>query len=218
MNRHRLVLSGVAAAIVYTGTVIAGAAISPGYSHLRDHISTLTQAGAVNRPLLVPPFLIYNLLALASGLALIEIAGHSTFARSILGRLGGWAIVVVGVTGALILAFPQDPVGSPVTAGGTFHIALAAAASLLTMVAVGLIGAWLLGAGSLRPVAWYSFATLGIVFSFGLVTAIATANLDPFMGLYQRVTIFGFIQWLLVIGVVFAGRDVPVDSPQPRYA
>jgi hypothetical protein len=37
------------------------------------------------------------------------------------------------------------------------------------------------------------------------------------MGLYERIAIFGFVQWLLMVGFVEAGRTrIPRD--EPRYA
>jgi hypothetical protein len=206
---YRPALAGVGAALVYGATVLVGGAITPGYSHVRDHVSTLIQAGAQKAPLLVPPFLVYNLLTLAMGLALVVMARRSALRHRRLGVLSGW-----GLVGALTLAFPQDPIGSPVTTAGATHIALAAASSLLTMVAVGLGGAWLLTAGALRPAAWYSLVTLAVIFGFGVITAVATANLDPLMGLYERVTIFAFIQWLFVIGLVLATQGPPTHAQQ----
>jgi hypothetical protein len=211
---YRPALAGVGAALVYGATVLVGGAITPGYSHVRDHVSTLIQAGAQKAPLLVPPFLVYNLLTLAMGLALVVMARRSALRHRRLGVLSGWALVVEGLVGALTLAFPQDPIGSPVTTAGATHIALAAASSLLTMVAVGLGGAWLLTAGALRPAAWYSLVTLAVIFGFGVITAVATANLDPLMGLYERVTIFAFIQWLFVIGLVLATQGPPTHAQQ----
>jgi hypothetical protein len=122
--------------------------------------------------------------------------------------------VATGVVGAGMLAFPMDPVGAPATAIGVTHIALAAVASLLTMVAVCLSGAWLLGT-SRRWAGWYSFVTLGVIFVAGPIAAIATANLDQFMGLYERVPIFGFIQWLFVIGLVLATPPSQLHRDRP---
>jgi hypothetical protein len=161
---------------------VVGGAVTPGYSHTRDHISTLLQAGSDNGPVLIPPFLLYNLLTLAMGVTLVAIARNAARPRTRLGILAGIALVAGGISGAAILAFPQDPIGAPATPTGLTHIALAGVSSLLTMVAIGLAGAWFIGTPERRPLARYSFATLGVVFVGGGIAAIATANLDPWMG------------------------------------
>jgi hypothetical protein len=211
--RYRSTLTGVVAALVYTGTVILGGAITPGYSHTGEHVSALTQAGAENNPVLVPLFLVYNALTVAMGYVLIEVVRQATSPRRRLGITGGWALVATGVVGAGMLAFPMDPVGAPATTVGVTHIVLAAFGALLTMIAIGLGGAWLLGTAR-RWAGWYSLVTLGVIFIAGPIAAIATANLDQFMGLYERVPIFGFIQWLFVIGLVLA--TLPASAPTAR--
>jgi hypothetical protein len=217
MNTNRWALIGPAAALVYAAAVVVGGAITPGYSHTRDHISTLLQAGSDNGPVLIPPFLLYNLLTMAMGVTLVAIARNSARPRTRLGILAGIALVAGGMSGAAILAFPQDPIGAAATPTGLTHIGLAGVSSLLTIVAIGLAGAWFLGTPERRPLAWYSFATLAVVFVGGGVAAIATANLDPWMGLYERIAIFGFVQWLLVVGIVEAGGARAIRD-QPRYA
>jgi Protein of unknown function (DUF998) len=217
MNTNRWALIGPAAALVYTIAVVVGGAVTPGYSHIRDHVSTLLQAGSDNGPVLIPPFLLYNLLTMAMGVTLVAMARNATRPSTRLGMLAGIALMAEGTTGAAILAFPQDPIGAAATPTGLTHIALAGVSSLLTMVAIGLAGAWFVGTPERRPLARYSFATLAVVFVGGGIAAIATANLDPWMGLYERIAIFGFVQWLLVVGIVEAGGARTIRD-QPRYA
>jgi Protein of unknown function (DUF998) len=218
VNTQRWALVGPAAALVYTAAVLVGGAITPGYSHTRDHISTLLQAGSDNGPVLIPPFLLYNGLTMVMGITLVAIARNATRPRTRLGILAGIALVAGGMSGAAILVFPQDPIGAAATSTGVTHIALAGVSSLLTMVAIGLAGAWFIATPERRPLAWYSFATLGVVFVGGGIAAIATANLDPWMGLYERIAIFGFVGWLLVVGLVEAGRAQTIARDEPRYA
>ena len=202
MLGNRWLLTGSAAALIYLVAVALGGAITPGYSHIRDHVSTLLQAGSQNGMPLIPLFLAYNLLTMAMGATLVTVVRGTDGRRRLVGMLAGWAVVAAGIAGAATLAFPQDPIGATVTATGATHIALAGVSALLTMVAVGLAGFWFLGTTGRRALAWYSFATLVVIFAGGGIAAIATANLDPLMGLYERVAIFSFVQWLLVVGLV----------------
>jgi hypothetical protein len=116
----------------------------------------------------------------------------------------GVAIVLVGIAGAADAVFPQDPIGSAMTTAGTLHIVFAGVASLLTVCAVVLVAAWLFKHHAMRPLAWYSVATLGLVIGFGPMTAVATASNSPVMGLLERVTIFAFIVWMTVTAVVLS--------------
>jgi hypothetical protein len=218
MSTNRLALTGVAAALVYTGAVVLGGAITPGYSHTGEHVSALIQSGAQHNLVLVPLFLIYNALTVAMGFVLLEVVRQATSRRRRFGIVGAWALVATGVVGAVLLAFPMDRVGTPATAVGVTHIVLAAVASVLTMISISLGGAWLLGTPALRSAGWYSLVTLAVILVGGPITAVATANLDPLMGLYERVAIFGFVQWLLVIGLVFAVRPAPGRGPRLEYA
>jgi hypothetical protein len=217
MNVRNWGLIGPVAAATYTVTVVVGGAITPGYSHTRDHVSTLLQAGSENGLLLIPPFLAYNLLTMAAGMVLVAIARRTT-GRSAIGALAGAALVAEGMVGAATLAFPQDPIGATVTGTGLTHIVLAGLSSLLTMIAIALCGVWLLAQPGRRAVAWYSFVTVAVVFAGGAVTAIATANLDPLMGLYERIPIFGFVQWLFVAGFLLWRTSVPRARVQPAAA
>ena len=222
MKPIRWTLTGTAAAVVYTATVLVGGAITPGYSHTRDHVSTLLQAGAANAPLLISPFLIYNVLTITMGFAVLAVAREASARGRRRGMLAGVALIVEGIAGAATLAFPQDQIGVTVTATGATHIVLAGVSSLLTLIAVGLGGVWLLALPGGRAGAWYSFGTLVIIFVGGGVTAMATANLDPSMGLYERVAIFGFVQWLFVFGLLLwrpltiAGQTAATTNPEGR--
>jgi hypothetical protein len=45
MSTNRLALTGVAAALVYTGAVVLGGAITPGYSHTGQHVAPSSSRG-----------------------------------------------------------------------------------------------------------------------------------------------------------------------------
>ena len=52
MMKKILMMCGLGAALIYTGTVILGGMIRPEYSHLKEAISELVADGAPNRLLL----------------------------------------------------------------------------------------------------------------------------------------------------------------------
>lgn len=202
--KKRLLWAGVVAAVLYTAVVIIGAWVTPGYSHVGDHVSTLYQAGSANGAWIATLFAVYNVLVVAFGVGVFHIAADAGTPRRIAGLLGSIALILTGVAGALDAFFPQDPIGMPVTSTGTLHIVFAGLASLLTVIAIVMIAAWALRRPSLRNLGKYSAVTAAVIVVSGPIAAIATANLWSTMGLIERVPIFGFIQWLVAGSIVLA--------------
>ena len=193
------IAAGVLAPLLYAATVILGAALTPGYSHVANAISELIASGAAAKPLLDPLFAVYNLLLIAFALGL----------RPAFRRLGvhlfwlsPWCLALVALAGLAMWPFPQDPIGT-VTGGGIVHLILAGVQSLGTILAI------LFMAESLRRQAWrrfavYCYATTAAILVSGVATAISVANAAPAFGLIERVTIGLFLQWMLVTAVTLA--------------
>jgi hypothetical protein len=201
-----LVWAGLAAGAVYTGVVVVGGAITPGYSHVGQHVSSLYQAGAAAAAPIAAGFVTYNACVVGFGVGVARLASRLGQPRRRIGIAGGVALVLTGAAGLLDVVFPQDPIGAAITTTGTMHIIFAGVASLLTLVTIGLAAAWAVARPSLRRFGWYSVLTLAVIAVSGPVAAIATANLWPTMGLVERVPIFGFVQWAVVCSLVLAGH------------
>ena len=187
-----LLFAGIAAPLLYVATVAWGATLFPGYSHLSDPISSLTQAGRPGAEGLESLFLIYNILVAAFAIGGLSISlGRPQW------RFSYAAILVTALVGLLMWLFPQDPIGPAPTDAGIVHIVLAGLASLATMAAIagGGFASRADGSGSM---ARFSFACLVLVFVSGLATAVAMPAGWPFMGLLERITIGTFEVWLLV--------------------
>lgn len=195
-----LMLCGTIAAVIYAGTVILGALIRPGYSHISDAISELVADGAPNRFLISSLFLIYNLLLVAFGIgSFLEVKDRSRGRRS--GFIGSLALMLVGLAGvSMELAFPQDPGGNPTTFAGTMHLVMAGIASLGTMVAIVFLALWFRNFSDLKGYVAFSWISVVIIFISGGLSAAAMANHHPLFGLIERVTIGTFILWLFVVG------------------
>jgi hypothetical membrane protein len=195
-----LLLTGVAAPILYALTVIWGATLFPGYSHLADPISSLTQAGREGTGGLESLFFIYN--------GLIIVYGITGISLSLGRRRWIWSfglLIVTGLAGVLMWPFAQDPIGASISWMGIGHILLAAVESLASM---GAIGAAALGyrAAGRRPMALFSLACLAVVFVSGLFAGIAIGAGWAHAGLLERVTIGTFELWIVVTGASFLGR------------
>lgn len=199
--RKILLFCGIAAAILYTATVILGGLIRPGYSHVVEAISELVADGAPNRPLLSTLFLGYNILLGLFGLGLFLKANHQTDKRTV-GIIGSITLFLVGLAGVLMeLAFPQDAGGIATTFAGSMHLVMAGIASLGTMLAVLTMGLWFRDIPELKHYMTYSFLSVAIIFVSGGFTAMAMANKYHYFGVIERITIGTFILWLFVIGL-----------------
>jgi len=199
MNRYLpSLLAGIAAPLIYAAIVAYGAALTPGYTHVANAISELTQPGAPGKELLDPLFAFYNVLILIFALGL-----HGAFRqRGIdLARGCSVAIAATGLAGLLMWAFPQDPVGSPATATGIGHIVLASVESLGSLFAILLMAMSLRRHPAWRGFVLYCYATLAVVAVSGVAAALAAATRSNFMGLVERVTIGFFLLWVLATGL-----------------
>jgi hypothetical protein len=202
MRNKILTLSGVLAPLAYVMAVIVGGILRPGYSHIARYVSELIESGAPNKALLDPLFALYNVLTIAFGVGLfLYVKAIPQSRRKMLGIVGALILIAEGIFGFVTVFFPQDPIGSPATATGNMHIVLASLSSLTTMLAMLFLGLWFRIIPALRSYGLYSFISLGVVFISGGIAASTIAHPGPVNGLIERVTIFGFIQWLFVIAL-----------------
>jgi hypothetical protein len=198
--KKTLMLCGIAAAVLYTGTVILGGLLRPGYSHVSMAISELVADGAPNRFLLSSLFLLYNILVSLFGIGSFLTVNSQPQGR-VSGTIGSLALVLVGLAGILMeLAFPQEPGGTAITFAGTMHFVMAGMASLGTMIAILMLAFWFRNIPALKGYIAYSLISVAIIFISGGLTAAALANQHPLFGLIERATILTFILWMFVMG------------------
>ena len=198
---------GVAAPLVYVVTVIAGGASTPGYNHLHDPVSALTEAGSNDVFWINIGFLLYNLLVAAFALSALQERRSSRLWTVIFGLL-----LLTALSGALMWPLPQDPIGAPASPAGIAHIALAAVESLSSILIVGLAIRALWQARH-RRLALFSAVCLGLIVPFGIGAAAATAGHWQFMGLFERVTIGAFEAWIGVVALSRAIGPLAADLP-----
>jgi hypothetical protein len=192
---------GILAPVVYAATVVWGATLVPGYNHMTDFISGLSQSGRTATGAVHWLFLLYNGLVLTFAMTSLR-----RLARGREWRMTFILLFAVATLGILMAPFPQDPAGDPMTVAGIIHIALAGLASLFSMGAI-----WFAGLAWQRTkrgedLALFSFACLAIVFGSGLLAAAAAIGGWSLAGLLERVTIGTFELWLLVTAAAFVRR------------
>ncbi len=200
-------LAGPVAVGIYFDAVVMGAWLTPGYSHLADPIIGLMIEKGAGATIVTALFAIYNALLAVFALGLAEALSERD-ARYPSGAPG--LVLLVAASGIGLLAYPMDAIGTPGTLLGAIHIALAATASVGSMLAM-LSVAYSLATAS-RALAIYSLASMQAVFASGAFAAVAAAWGSPMMGLAERITIAAFLQWILVLWVALRG---PFERSEP---
>jgi hypothetical protein len=216
MKNWLYLLSGILAPIIYILAVLIGGALRSDYSHIANFVSDLIQAGAPNKNLLDPIFGIYNLAtgAFAIGLFFWIKDRHQPGVRMNTGSLGAIVLLAEAFFGFVTIFFPEPAPGSPVTTTGMMHIILASLSSLTTMATILLVGIWFRKVDGMRSYSTYSFVSLAIVFCAGGLAAYSGATHSAIAGLVERITIGGFLQWMLVIGIVLFQSEKKVVNLQ----
>jgi hypothetical protein len=189
-------VGGVLAAFCYVATVVLGGAIVPGYSHLRHSVSELTSPGAPYRTLLAVGFLLYNLSVALLGAGLLRSTAPSRWSR-----IAGVLLLLCAAAGILQLEpFPQDPMGSPITAAGGVHIALAGLSALSLVVALMMFAAAWRKDPIWTPLRHFSvLAAVAILITGGIGAALITS---PVFGLLERLTQLSFLSWFAAVGIL----------------
>jgi len=111
-------------------------------------------------------------------------------------------MALLGVIGLALLVFPMDLPGSSTTLFGTIHLGLAAVASVGSMAAMA-AGALGWQRARARGAAMVSWVALGFVLVTGGLTVFAAATAWPWVGVLERLTIGGFLAWVLWSAVVW---------------
>ena len=198
MITRALLFCGLLIGPSYIALYVLGGALRPGYSHVSNSVSKLLSPGAPNKPGLVVIQMIYAVLHVLFGLGLLEVVRHN--GGAVIGVIGAWTIVAIGIATIGTAIFPQDEDGTKATTAGQIHKALvfgvlvpAAIASTL------LIGLWSRQAPIGSGFAIYSFVTVGGIVVMGAVGGAAVKT--RFAGLSERIAALVTHQWVFVLAL-----------------
>lgn len=197
-------LLGILGPIIYIAAVFLGGALRNDYSPFYNAISELSMAGVPNKILMDVLFGIYNVFIVIFGIGAYL---DSTADKSRKFKSAAIMLAVLGILGLLVLVFTQDPRGTPATLGGTLHIVLSGISSALTIIAIVLIGLSLKSYKEFNKFYWYSYASAVLIFTFGGITASAIASNGAYGGLFERITIFLFMIWLIIFSYILLRRN-----------
>ena len=196
-TRWFLLICGILASLLYVGSDIVAAMRWEGYSYTSQTVSELRAIGAPTRAFLIPTLFIYAVLEIAFGFGIWGAVGRK---RPL--RITGALLIALGILdlmGPLFSLNLNETVGSLTN---TIHIIVTA----LTVLCILLI----LGFGATTNGKWfrlYSIVTLLIVIVTGALTfmeipRIAAQLPTPWLGVRERINIYGYMLWMLVLAVI----------------
>jgi hypothetical protein len=198
MNLKTLYVFGMLIPITYIFMYILGGALRPGYSHISNSVSELLSPGAPNKSLLVIIQTIYALLHVIFGYGVLRFIQIST-TYQVIGRVGAWMIVALGLATLGTVIFPQDAEGTTASLAGQIHKILVFGGLIpLSIFSTLLTGLWLRRTGLIPGFDVYSFITVGAIVVMGVVGG-ATVE-TQYAGLVERIAALVTQQWLFVLG------------------
>src|SRR5688572_27646642 len=203
MVRRLLLVCGIASTLLWIGADIVAAMRYEGYSYLSQAPSELSAIGAPTRSMLAPIGIVYEILIIALGLGVWLSAGEK---RSL--RITAGLLMTFGAFGLLWPLAPMHARGAETSITDTMHIVMSAA----TVVFIVLLTSF----GSAADGLWfrrYSIATLLTCLVFGAVTGLYVPKVianepTPWLGLTERISVYAFMIWVAMLGVVLVRERV----------
>ncbi|GAA1020984.1 hypothetical protein Aple_092850 [Acrocarpospora pleiomorpha] len=195
--RRVLLVCGILSSLLYVVTTVLAAMQWEGYDSASQTISELFAIDAPPKSLVVPLFLLHGVLLIAFAIGVWESAGRR---RAL--RVTGGLLIADGVVGLVTAAFfPIHLRGAEGTLTDTMHAILTAVLVLFILLAIGF------GAGAFGPgFRLYSLVTLVTLIVFGALAGMEGSRLaanepTPWLGVFERINIGGYLLWLLVLAV-----------------
>ena len=210
MVRKLLLICGILSSLLYVATDILLSMRYEGYSYTSQAVSELSAIGAPTRPLWIAMSIVYNPLVIAFGIGIWLSAGPK---RSL--RVSGILLVAYGVVSSLGPLFPMQLRGAGGLATDAMHLIATSVLVLFLLLSIGFGGA--ARGGWFRL---YSIGTILTLLVFGVLAGqqaprAAAGFPTPWLGVIERVNIYGSLLWVLVFAVVLL---LSQGGPRPRMA
>lgn len=214
MVRKVLLVCGILAALLYVGSDMLAALWWEGYSYINQSVSELRAIGAPTRPFLVPLLTIYALLEIAFGLGV----WLSADAKRAL-RITGVLLFALGVLDLTAYFFPMHLREEINQNGRTLNETMHVIGTGVTVLMILLI----IGFGATANGKWfrlYSYATLLVLIVAGAWGALDAPRIEanlptPWMGVKERINIYGYMLWMLMLAVVLLRAPATAATGKP---
>ena len=199
--RIALLACGVLSSIAYLAADVLGSLRWEGYSYVDQTVSELAALDAPSRPLVMPLFVIYNLLFLAFATGVAQSGARAM-------RAAAAMLAAIALLGVVAFFFPIQMRGVPWTINETMHSVLTGLTVIALLLAIGF-------AATVGPrFRIYSFVTIAIALAAGLLSGwigrgLVTDQPTPWIGIIERVSIFSYLIWVAVLAMVLMPRARP---------
>lgn len=210
MLRNGLLMAGIIASLLYAFICAFVAMQWREYSSASQTVSELSAIGAPTRILWLVLSTAYIALMIAFSIGVWNSAGKNKFLR-----MTGGLLLTYSALGVLWPLAPMH-LRETLAVGGTtwtdsMHLALGVLTEVIYITAL-LFAAAAFG----RVFRLYSFATLGLLLTFGLLTfidapGVAAGRPTPFIGIWERVNIGLFLLWLIVLATILLREKTPQE-------
>ena len=198
-----LLAAGASASVVYVAADIVSALAHPGYSMVNQAISELSAQGAPTAPLWSRFMMFFGVLFLLFVIGLFRASRDN---RAL--RMDARVMLAFAVLSPVLWSLvPMHQRGAPFGWQDAGHIAMGAA-SVLTITAFIVIGAFALGAAFRR----YSLVTAAVVLATGAASFLSVPRMiaqepTPWLGVIERVSLYAFYLWMAVLALALMRRD-----------
>lgn len=211
MVRKLLLVCGIVAPVLYVVTIVIADLMWEGYSSASQSVSELFAVEAPTKSFVDPPLIVYSLLVYAFGVGVWLSAGGKLALRVAAG-----GIVAKEVLGLVIqLFFPMHLRGGAATFSDTMHATLTGVGVLSMLVAIGFAAAALGKRFRLYSIGTFLVFLLMAILAFWDGGRMAQGLPTPWMGVWERTTIFAYFVWTVVLVIVLWRAPATADAGTP---
>lgn len=204
-----LLTCGIVAPLLFISTDILSGTLYTGYNFTDQAVSELFAIGAPTSYLVVPLFTVYSVLLVAFASGIWKKSATNAAGRNRALRVLALVMMVTAVNGLLLWNFfPMHMRGAEMTFTDTMHVTLAGLGAFLGVLTVGLAVA------AFRN--WFRFYSIGTILilivpgilAFLYVPEVGGNQPTPWLGLSERISIYGNTVWQLVLALVLLREEI----------
>lgn len=187
----------ISSALYLLADVLASYMGRGGYDYFSQGFSELLAWGSPKRTFVLASCVAYNVLVIAFSLGILRFGSGKKRSRFV-----AFLLLIYALVGIVTPAFFPAPLrGVAATARNTLHLPLTGIEVILIFASV-CVGASLFG----KRFHAFSIVSLLVLVGFGLwggsfATGVAANQPTPWLGVIERVTIYGYLQWVAVLSV-----------------
>ncbi|MFX0055558.1 MAG: DUF998 domain-containing protein [Promethearchaeota archaeon] len=193
---------GILSSMLYVATDILGGITWGNYDFASQYISELSAIGAPSRSLVVPLYFLYNILVAAFLMGVWRSAGGKHTSHIMAGLLLGYM-----ASGIIGLFFPMNPGEAATSLSNAMHQILAGVTVIFILLSLG-VGAKALG----KRFGIYSVGTIVVYLVLGALPFLGVAQIEeglptPWVGVVERIMVYGYMLWLAVLACFILRRE-----------